>query len=88
MCRTSSCQDTQWSFRGNEKMQETKKFRGNLGTFDLVKGIAMMVVVMGHVIGYYDISKMPVMTPVFMLMAFAASGLMPLFFMISGFGFK
>lgn len=69
-------------------MQETKKFRVNLGTFDLVKGIAMMVVVMGHVIGYYDISKMPVMTPVFMLMAFAASGLMPLFFMISGFGFK
>lgn len=69
-------------------MQETKKFRVNLGTFDLVKGFAMMFVVIGHMMNYYDVSKMPVLTPVLMLLAFAASGLMPLFFVISGFGFK
>ena len=29
-------------------MQETKKFRVNLGTFDLVKGIAMMLIAVSY----------------------------------------
>lgn len=69
-------------------MTETKKFRANLGTFDLVKGIAMMFVVIGHVFSYYDVAKMPFLNPLLILMFFTANGLMPLFFIISGLGFK
>lgn len=69
-------------------MQETKKFKASLGTFDLVKGFAMLSVVIGHVISYYNISEVPVLYSILIVRAFIASGLMPLFFMISGFGFK
>lgn len=69
-------------------MQETKKFRVNLGTFDLVKGIAMIFVVIGHVTYYFDVSKMSIIAPIFMLLTFVSNGLIPLFFIISGYGFK
>lgn len=69
-------------------MKDTGKFRINLGTFDLVKGIAVIFMVMGHVISYYDVAQMKVLAPVFLGMLFAANGLMPLFFLISGFGFQ
>lgn len=69
-------------------MQETKKFRVNLGTFDLVKGIAILFVVIGHPLSHYDVAKLSVMAPVLLLMAFTGSALMPLFFIICGYGFK
>lgn len=69
-------------------MQETKRFKVNLGTFDLVKGLAMMFVVIGHMTSYYNLAKMPALIPAFRLIILTASGLMPLFFMISGYGFK
>lgn len=69
-------------------MLETKKFKVNLGTFDLVKGIAMMLVVIGHVRYYFDTSKMTIAAPLFFLVNFVVSGLMPMFFMISGYSFK
>ena len=69
-------------------MQEPKKFRVNLGTFDLVKGIAVIFMVMGHVLSYYNVNQMKVLAPVFLGMLFASNGLMPLFFLISGYGFQ
>lgn len=69
-------------------MQETKKFRVNLGTFDLIKGTAMIFVVIAHVIYYFDVSKMSIIAPLFMLLTFLGNGVMPLFFMITGYGFK
>lgn len=65
-----------------------KKVRINLGTFDLVKGIGMLAVIFSHMQLNYPLNEVPLLSPVYIFVWLTASGLMPMFFMISGYGFK
>lgn len=64
--------------------KDRKKRIITIGTFDFIKGIGIMGVVMGHVNSNYMITS-PIL--LFILGIFGR-GLMPMFFMISGFGNK
>lgn len=67
---------------------ETKKLRIHLGSFDLIKGIAMLLVILGHMSFFYDLQRLPLLRPLVFLLKITGPALMPLFFMISGYGFK
>ena len=69
-------------------MAETKRFKINLGTFDLLKGTAMICVIAGHALNYYPMEKMHLLMPILAVMRFLGNGLMPMFFIVTGFGFK
>lgn len=64
---------------------EGKQIRIQISSFHLVKGISMISVILGHMAYFYDMEQM---MPFFWSLKFFSSPLMPLFFIISGFGFK
>lgn len=64
-----------------------KKSRINLGSFDLVKGVAMLLVVISHTIGRYSGQSVALQT-VQIWASRLAIGIMPMFFIISGYAFK
>lgn len=66
---------------------EKRTFRATLGTFNLAKGFAMICVVVGHSLQHYSIGKWSIITP-FLLPLVFGNALMPMFFLISGFGFR
>lgn len=70
-------------------MTEKRKVRIGLGTFDLIKGIAMLSVIFAHTKWRYDVQQFPVFNSLGLIFAILlGSGAMPMFFMVSGFGFK
>lgn len=69
-------------------MTTPKHTRIHLGTFDLVKGLAILLLVYGHTQNHYQVQAQSVLTPLFLLLRPLKAGLNPLFFLISGFAFK
>ena len=70
-------------------MAEKKKVRIGLGTFDLIKGIAILSVIFVHTSWRYDEQQFPLFNFLGLIFGLLlGSGAMPMFFMVSGFGFK
>lgn len=73
-------------------MQDTRKIKIGLGSFDLLKGFAIILVIIGHMTSHYDITALTSQTflgRVFgVLILLLKNGLMPMFFLIRGFAFK
>ena len=65
-----------------------KKHRINLSSFDLVKGAGILEIVTFHTLTHVDLSGSPGLTLLSRLIQYTAIGLMPMFFVISGYGFK
>lgn len=68
-------------------MEKKSKIRFGLGSFDLVKGLAVICIILGHMSYFYDLEKMKYLMPLFLLLK-PMGLLIPMFFMVSGFGFK
>jgi|GEM_PF-2289753 len=66
-----------------------KKMKITLGTFDLIKGIAMMIIIMSHALAKYKMRN-AVMTafPLNILLGLLSNGTMPMFFILAGYSFK
>ena len=47
---------------------ESKPIRIGLGSFDLVKGVAMILTVLGHLTYFFDTDKLPWLLPLFVLL--------------------
>ena len=58
-----------------------------LGSFNFIKGFAICVVIFGHIATLFDVSKLTWFYPVFILLNYIKTPIMPLFFIISGYGF-
>lgn len=70
-------------------MQDTRKIKIGLGTFDLLKGFAIIFMVIGHMASHYDMKDLnPVLSTVWMLLGIFGVCANPMFFIVSGFGFK
>lgn len=65
-----------------------KKLKISLGSFSLVKGIAMILIVVGHMIGYYNLAEMKVLFPFLAIGEVLSAALLPMFFIVSGFAFR
>lgn len=63
------------------------KLKVNLSTFDLAKGLAMLNVFLVHTMWRYDMSQ-SLFLRLFSIPLALSNAIMPLFFLISGFGFK
>lgn len=66
----------------------TRKIRIGIGTFDLLKGIVMITVVIGHMLSYYDLDKLIPLYPLLLLVRTFASAAMPTLFVVSGLNLK
>lgn len=66
----------------------TKKLKINLSTFDLVKGLGMLTIIMVHMMQYYDLSRYPFLAPIIAWRNFSSSIILPMFVFISGYSFK
>ena len=64
---------------------EGKQIRINISSFHLIKGMSMIIVILGHMAYFYDMEW--VKSTLWGIKFFGAP-LMPMFFIISGFGFK
>ena len=58
-----------------------------LGSFNFIKGVAICVVVLGHIALDFDVSRLTLFYPLFVVLGFLKTPFMPLFFIISGYGF-
>lgn len=76
------------SLEGTASMSKVKNNRITLGTFDFIKGFAMIVIVFGHTISNYQVWRSDVLTGLSQFALCTRSCVIPLFFLISGFGFK
>lgn len=62
--------------------------RLNLSSFHLVKGFAMVAIILGHMHSTVAWKTEPVLTGIFWTMSVLRAALIPIFMIISGFGFK
>lgn len=69
-------------------MAEKKKVRIGLGTFDLIKGIAILSVVVIHALRFSPAGNSLAMNSPVSYLGSLFCGMMPMFFIISGYGFK
>lgn len=69
-------------------MAEKEKYRITIGTFDLIKGFAIIVVVFAHMTYYYDATKLLPIFPAYLILKLIGYSINPLFFMIIGYNFK
>lgn len=69
-------------------MKEKGRTVITIGTFDLIKGIGMISIVIGHMLSDYNVERMPVLMVLQFLLQIAGYGLMPMFYIVSGFGSK
>lgn len=65
----------------------------SLGMFDICKGIGMIIIIMGHTFSEYDMMKVmassgPIVVALLGLFAIVSSILIPVLFLISGYGFR
>lgn len=58
-----------------------------LGSFNFIKGIAICVVILGHIALDFDLDRLNWFYPLFALLKFLKTPFMPLFFIISGYMF-
>lgn len=68
-------------------MAEKKKVKVGLGAFDMAKGIAVLGVIIFHMRARYFSEEMMAFSPLFMVLFGIGSSLIPMFFIISGYGF-
>ena len=69
-------------------MAVKSKQRITLGSFDFIKGMAMICIVLGHTLNTYSVEHSMAMSGLTKLIVLIRAGIIPLFFLISGFGFK
>lgn len=69
-------------------MAEKKKVKIGLGSFDFAKGLGILTVIFCHLSINYPVSEVPLLAPAYVFINIVSSGLMPMFFIISGYGFK
>ena len=65
-------------------MNQNSKLR--LGSFNFIKGIAICIVVFGHVASDFNIEKLALFYPIFLILDLLKTAVVPLFFVISGYG--
>lgn len=69
-------------------MTEKNQLKISIGSFDLVKGIALLIIVYGHMTSYIDVEQMGVIGQAIGYTKPFFLGIIPMFFMISGYYFK
>ena len=69
------------------RIQLRKASKVCLGSFNFIKGIAIIVVISGHIAEGFDIGRLTWFYPFFFLLNFLKTPFIPLFFIISGYGF-
>ncbi len=69
-------------------MVSEHKLRITLGSFDLIKGIGMIGIVLGHMSYNYDWASMPLLWIIMIPLKMLLNGLMPMFLIASGYGMK
>lgn len=69
-------------------MAGKRKVKIGMGTFDLMTGLAVILVVVGHMRDRFAPEQIPLLTPLFVLLWAFGAGLMPMFFIVSGLTFK
>lgn len=67
-------------------LKSTQKI--GLGTFDFIKGYAMISIIIGHLMNLHNVGQSVVLTGIGYIISVTSAGLIPVFFIISGFGFK
>lgn len=67
-------------------LKSTQKI--GLGTFDFIKGYAMISIIIGHLMNLHNVGQSAVLTGIGYIIGVTSAGLIPVFFIISGFGFK
>lgn len=60
----------------------------SLGSFNFIKGVAICVIIFGHISLEFGIANLTWFYPLFFLLDFLKTPFMPLFFIISGYTFK
>ena len=75
--------------RAMERMNNRTKMRINLGSFDLIKGSAMILVIVAHLLktDHFRTEEMNLMKPLFAILR-SSGFIMPMFFILSGYGFR
>lgn len=67
---------------------DAKKIKINLSTFDLVKGLGMLTIIMVHMMQYYNLEQYAFLKPLIAWRTFSSSIILPMFVFISGYSFK
>lgn len=67
---------------------ESKKIKTNLASFDLAKGIAIILVVISHTYGHYDWSQSGMHQVFTIVSCVFGTGILTAFFIVTGFGLK
>ena len=65
-----------------------KEIKLNLATFDLVKGIALIGIVLGHMFSHYDTARAPGLVVFSLPLFLLRTAINPMFLIASGFGFR
>ncbi len=60
----------------------------NIASFNIIKGFAMTIVIIAHMLFNYNYVDIAGVFPLNILLEFLKSGVVPVFFLVSGFGFK
>ena len=58
-----------------------------LGSFNFIKGVAICIIVLGHIAVDFEVSRLTWFYPLFVVLDLLKTPFMPLFFIISGYGF-
>jgi len=66
---------------------DRKPNKVSLGSFDFIKGVAICIVMLGHIALDFEISRLTWFHPLFALLQFLEAPFLPLFFIISGYMF-
>lgn len=70
-------------------MEKKQKIKINLGTFDLIKGILICCMVLQHISeNHPGVINTGIFFPIYAILVFVRGGIMPAFFLISGYSFK
>lgn len=71
---------------------KTREIKIGLGSFDLVKGFAMILIVVNHMVSHYDTAVLFADNTLLKMLGFLlyliGTGIIPVFFIISGYSFK
>ena len=67
--------------------EDHKRNKVCLGSFNFIKGVAICVIMLGHIAVDFDVSRLTWFYPLFVVLDFLKTPFLPLFFMISGYGF-
>lgn len=63
------------------------KYKLCIGSFDLIKGFAICVVIFGHIATLFNVNKLTWFYPLLAVLEYLKTPIIPLFFIISGYGF-